>query len=211
MSHQFGRKKQVCSPISSFVFQTLLKPPLSSSRLYGIRCENKYYQLEEMEDKDNSTTELFLTAEGNVEFGETDGPLWSDAEGRWHVEPGTDDFTMTIIRRFNTGASNTDMGEFSYEIGRSYVGVMTKVGDSVGITGVMHSLPDEFGSAEQEVGYFNMIDGTYGLLSNSLLRHVVFHWFCMEPGNLSSIVLVIYIRNRYPRGSETRCPHGCTE
>ena len=32
--------------------------------------------------------------------------------------------------------------------------------ESVGITGVMHSQGDEFGTSEQEVGYFNMIDGT---------------------------------------------------
>ena len=131
-----------------------------SSSLYGIRCENKYYQLEEMEDKENSTTELFLTAEGTVEFGETDGPLWSSAEGRWHVEPGTDDFTMTIIRKFNAGDSHTDMGEFSYDIGRTYTGVMTKVGESVGITGVMYAQTDLYEASDKEVGYFNMIDGT---------------------------------------------------
>lgn len=140
-----------------------------------------------MEDKENSTTELFLSDNGLIEFGETDGPLWSEAEGRWHVEPGTDDFSMIIFRRFNTGSSSTDMGEFSYEIGRTYTGTMTKVGECVGITGVMHTQADEFGTPDQEVvrdnkkvwsiylacftwaltslfafqGYFNMIDGTW--------------------------------------------------
>ena len=104
-----------------------------------------------MEDRENSTTELFLTDNGLIEFGETDGPLWSEAEGRWHVEPGTDDFSMIIFRKFNTGSSNTDMGEFSYEIGRTYTGTMTKVGESVGITGVMHTQADEFGTPDQEV------------------------------------------------------------
>ena len=114
-----------------------------------------------MEDKENSTTELFLTAEGTVEFGETDGPLWSAAEGRWHVEPGTDDFSMVIFRKFNTGSSRTDMGEFSYEIGRTFTGTMTKVGESVGITGVMHTQADEYGTPDKEIGYFNMIDGAF--------------------------------------------------
>ena len=34
--------------------------------LYRIRCENKYYQLEELEDADNCTTELFLKSNGVV-------------------------------------------------------------------------------------------------------------------------------------------------
>jgi hypothetical protein len=34
----------------------------------------EYYQLEEMEDKDTCTTELFLRADGGIEFGDTDGP-----------------------------------------------------------------------------------------------------------------------------------------
>eukprot|EP00977_Amphora_coffeiformis_P008513 scaffold1924_cov218-Amphora_coffeaeformis.AAC.5 len=131
------------------------------SPLYGIRCENKYYQLEEMEDSDNCTTELFLTADGLVEFGETDGPMWDEVAGNWHVKPGTDDFTMVIFRRFGTGRSGTDMGEFAYEIGRVYKGEMTKVGDSVAITGVMHSQPDEFSQEDRQIGYFNMIDGRY--------------------------------------------------
>ena len=69
---------------------------------------------------------------------------------------------MTIVRSFATGRSATDMGEFSYAIGRTYKGVMTKVGDAVGITGVMHPLDADTGVAdlEQDVGYFNMIDGT---------------------------------------------------
>lgn len=34
----------------------------------------EYYQLEEMEDKDTCTTELFLRADGGIDFGDTDGP-----------------------------------------------------------------------------------------------------------------------------------------
>jgi hypothetical protein len=49
--------------------------------LYRIRCENKYYQLEEMEDRENCTTELFLKEDGQVLIGETDGPLWTEAVG----------------------------------------------------------------------------------------------------------------------------------
>ena len=54
-----------------------------STVLYRIRCENKYYQLEEMEDRENCTTELFLKEDGQVLIGETDGPLWTEAIGKF--------------------------------------------------------------------------------------------------------------------------------
>jgi hypothetical protein len=63
-------------------------PPSSVRRrktvLYRIRCENKYYQLEEMEDRETCTTELFLKEDGQILIGETDGPLWTEAVGKLH-------------------------------------------------------------------------------------------------------------------------------
>ena len=44
-------------------------------------------------------------------------------------------------------------------VARTYTGEMTKVGESVAITGVMH-IEDLFSESNKEVGYFNMIDGT---------------------------------------------------
>ena len=132
-----------------FLFFTAQNPNVI---LYGIRCENKYYQLEEMEDKETCTTELFLLEDGGVEFGETDGPLPKECLGSWQVFPGTDNFKMDIVRKFSTGTSGRDMGEFDYEIVRSFVGEMTEVGSSVGISGVMVS------GDNQEVGFFSMID-----------------------------------------------------
>lgn len=55
--------------------------------LNGIRCENKYYQLEELEDKESCTTELFLTANGQVEFGETDVSRVCDARFPFIISP----------------------------------------------------------------------------------------------------------------------------
>lgn len=52
----------------------------------------EFYQLEEMEDKDTCTTELFLRDDGVVDFGDTDGPRWLAAAGTWSVPPGTDDY-----------------------------------------------------------------------------------------------------------------------
>lgn len=139
----------------SLSFFLLLLFQTSSVAMYGIRCENKYYQLEEMEDKESCTTELFLLEDGGVEFGETDGPLWTSAVGGWKIFPGTDNFQMDIVRKFSTGTSGRDMGEFDYEIVRSFVGEMTEVGESVGIAGVMNSADN------QEVGFFSMIDVSF--------------------------------------------------
>ncbi|CAB9499871.1 expressed unknown protein [Seminavis robusta] len=148
------------SGVSGFAVNPKLQARSSkSTKLFGIRCENKYYQLEELEDKDNCTTELFLTEDGQVEVGKTDGPVWTGAIGRWAVIPGSNNFKMGITRRYSGGQGNTDMGEFSYELHRTFTGEMTSVGDSVGITGVMTS-HDAYGNDSIEVGFFNMIDGT---------------------------------------------------
>ena len=114
---------------------------LSASRLYGIRCENKYYQCEEMEDKETSTTELFLKEDGTVLLGKTDGPVWDEASGNWQVKPGTDEFTMTVAKKFGAGSKGRDMGEFTFTVMRTFEGEMTHVGESVAITGVMKDGP----------------------------------------------------------------------
>jgi hypothetical protein len=44
---------------------------------------NKYYQLEEMEDKDRCITEIFLALDKTIMVGETDGLLPVRAEGTW--------------------------------------------------------------------------------------------------------------------------------
>jgi hypothetical protein len=127
--------------------------------LFRIRCENKYYQLEEMEDRENCTTELFLKEDGTVLIGDTDGPLWTSAVGEWVIAPGSNDFVMTITKSFQAGQDNSDMGEFEYELERTFQGEMTEVGESVAITGVM-LCDDPITGKGQEVGFFNMIDGT---------------------------------------------------
>lgn len=144
-----------------------LQPPLhhrhrvlgGKTVLFRIRCENKYYQLEEMEDRENCTTELFLKEDGTILLGDTDGPLWSTAVGEWAITPGTNDFVMTIAKKFGAGQDNSDMGEFEYELERTFQGEMIEVGECVAVTGVM-VCEDPISGKEQEVGFFNMIDGT---------------------------------------------------
>ena len=112
-----------------------------------------------MEDSDSCTTELFLREDRVVEFGQTDGPQWTAAAGTWQVEPNTDNFTMMISRRFEGGVENSDMGEFGFDVDRTFSGEMTMVGASVAITGIARCKA-AFSEEYQEVGYFNMIDAT---------------------------------------------------
>lgn len=128
-----------------------------SSSLYGIRCENKFYQLEEKEDGETSRTEVYLMADRQVDFGKTDGPVPDYVEGTWRVEPGTDDFTMQIRRVFGTGKKGSDMGEFSFEIIRELRGDMAMVGESVAITGVIINKDDLLGDKGKQKNVYWLV------------------------------------------------------
>lgn len=117
----------------------------STTVVFGIRCENKSYQLEEREDRECSTTELFLREDRVIEFGDTDGPVPLEVDGTWQIEEGTDNYSMKIRRKFRTGSDGRDMGEFEFETVREYKGEMTMVGESVAITGVMLTKDDILG------------------------------------------------------------------
>jgi len=138
-----------------------------TTRLFEVRCEEKYFQLEELEDKDTCTTELLLKTDRTVEFGPTDGPLFTAAVGSWQVVPGTNDFTMSITRSFATGSSGREMGEFSYDLERRFGGEITMVGASAAITGMVFHKAGEL-SQEIESGYFNMIDATVERLGHDI-------------------------------------------
>jgi len=133
------------------------KKPLTI--MYRIRCENKYYQLEELEDADNCTTELFLKEDGTVDIGETDGPLFTKSVGSWEIKENS--FAMTITKTFKTGNERNDMGEFEFQVERVFEGEMTVVGGTeVAVNGKIFAediITDKF---DKEVGFFNMIDGT---------------------------------------------------
>jgi hypothetical protein len=133
-----------------------------NTQLWEIRCEDKYYQLEELEDADHCTTELFLQADGVVSVGQTDGPAYLSAIGTWEVQPNTDDFRMVITRAYKAGSKGRDMGEFDYQIPRTFLGEITAVGESVAVNGVIHAEANvDFGAdSESAPGYFNMIDAT---------------------------------------------------
>jgi hypothetical protein len=68
-----------------------------------------------MEDKDTCTTELFLRADGVIEFGDTDGPKPVAVKGHWYLPNETNEYYMTIQRTFSAGKSGTDVGDFHFD------------------------------------------------------------------------------------------------
>jgi len=101
--------------------------------------ESRFFQLEEMEDKDSCTTEIFLSTDGTVSVGETNGPLPLQAFGTWQ-QGGDDSFKMVITRKFGTGlkeSKSSDVGEFYFEVVRTFCGVMANVGTTLAISGSM--------------------------------------------------------------------------
>lgn len=120
----------------------------------------KYFQLEELEDKDSCTTELFLNYDRSVRVGETDGPKYDNATGKWDQLP---DGSLRIIlkRKYTAGKDKeekTDIGEFQYEVERTFIGEITEVGGVAAVSGSMHDVDETLG--DRNVGYFNLIDTT---------------------------------------------------
>lgn len=70
----------------------MIRHHLQLTQVYTFVLSKEYYQLEEMEDRDTCTTELFLRADGVIEFGDTDGPKYLAAAGTWSVPQGTNDY-----------------------------------------------------------------------------------------------------------------------
>jgi hypothetical protein len=122
---------------------------------------DKYYNIEEFEDKDSCLTEIFLNPDGSVQAGITDGPVYSDFTGEWSVNE-KDDFKMTLVRKYDTGTKNkknpTGMGEFTFAVERIFTGTMSHVGANLSFEGVVHAMDEKLG--DYKVGFFEMIDTT---------------------------------------------------
>ena len=97
---------------------------------------SRYYNLEEKEDRDTSTTEIFLLKDGTVSLGETDAPLTVKAVGTW--SQNGEQFEMNIKRTFGAGQDHTDVGEFQFVVERNFVGVLEKVGAVLSVGGSMY-------------------------------------------------------------------------
>lgn len=69
---------------------------------------SKEYQLEELEDREECETELWLNDDGSVTMGYTNGPLVKSYKGDWHViETASEDdkpFRMRLTRTYEASS-----------------------------------------------------------------------------------------------------------
>ena len=63
---------------------------------------SKEFQLEELEDKEECQTEVWLNDDGSITLGTSNGPLVTDYVGDWHMLETTGDFRMRLTRRFES-------------------------------------------------------------------------------------------------------------
>jgi hypothetical protein len=144
------------------------RQPLSSTVLFERTAElsiaGKYFQIEEMEDRDSCTTEVKLNVDHTVELLQTNGPLFKSGEGSWGQDGGGG-FSMSLRRTFEAGQKNqradsTALGQFEYTTERRFTGQMSKIGDKIGVEGSIHDIG--LNGEERVVGFFEMIDTTVG-------------------------------------------------
>ena len=82
----------------------------SISNLFASRADltTKEFQLEELEDREECETELWLNDDGTVTLGETNGPLVQRYQGDWHVlETASENdkpFRMRLTRTYEASS-----------------------------------------------------------------------------------------------------------
>ena len=143
----------------------------TSSQLFSTMpfVGDRYFQLEELEDKETCITEVYLDGPNQtVAVGKTDGPPPKVGSGEWIQkaqtnEDGDDilDFAMTLRRTFPAGTPGTDMGEFAFEVVRYFHGQVSLIGETVTITGtILADNEKNGGQTQDEVGFFNLVETT---------------------------------------------------
>jgi hypothetical protein len=93
----------------------------------------KHFQLEELEDAETCTTDIYLNSDNTITVGTTNGPLFVSGKGTWSTSSsdGKALFEMIMTRRYQTGNEGkhkTDIGEFEYDVERTFRGELTLVG-----------------------------------------------------------------------------------
>lgn len=137
---------------------------------YG-RLNNRWFQLEEMEDQDSCTTEVRLNEDLSVEVADTNGPLFTAAEGSWFLSEDDGSFTMTLKRTYEAGQPNTSdataVGPFSFSLYRTFNGGVGMVGDRASVEG---KITDEQ-TSDKELGvrFFFLSSRVLLLLSPGIL------------------------------------------
>ena len=95
--------------------------------------------LQELEDDEETRTQLFFHADGTVTHGATDGPPPAGFFGLWQC--GEDNFQMTLSRAFSTPTKMLDSrlmkgqmtDDITYSVVRVYLGSVTHRDSGVGV------------------------------------------------------------------------------
>ena len=113
---------------------------------------NKHFQLEELEDAETCTTDIFLNTDNTITVGQTNGPLFLSGSGTWSTSMKENDktfFEMVLRRRYQTGKEErqtTDIGEFEYNVDRTFRGELTVVGGTaLAVNGEILDVDETFG------------------------------------------------------------------
>ncbi|EED93823.1 predicted protein [Thalassiosira pseudonana CCMP1335] len=144
-------------------FATPSSSSTSSTSLSKADLEGKEFQLEELEDKEESETELWLNSDGSVTLGQSNGPRVASCKGDWHlIETATQEdkpFRMRLVRTYEYGthSGSNQVGEISYDVKREFWGNIEMVGDSISVSGTMHGLDDR-DQIDCDLGFFTIID-----------------------------------------------------
>jgi len=122
---------------------------------------SKFFDLKEMEDKENACTDIYLSPDTTVLVGETNGPIPKDAKGTWIVSEDGTSFTMKILRTYDSGKDVVDDSisscDFTFHVERTFTGEVSKTeGGTLKIEGSMHNIDSSLG--DMEVGFFTMVD-----------------------------------------------------
>mmetsp|Transcript_9885 Transcript_9885/g.20519 ORF Transcript_9885/g.20519 Transcript_9885/m.20519 type:complete len:227 (+) Transcript_9885:31-711(+) len=151
----------------------------TSLNLFQTKAYGRHYQLEELEDAESASTDIILNEDYTITLGRTDGPFYVEASGTWSESfedkrseggVGRRLFSMSLRRKYisgNKGKDTMDVGEFEYEVERSYMGEITLVGGTLlAMNGEIYDVDEIFG--ERKVGFFNMIDTTEARKNDSV-------------------------------------------
>lgn len=94
--------------------------------------------LQELEDKEETRTQLFLKPDGTISHGETDGPPPAGFCGVWQC--GSENFQMTLSRAYSTASHVLEAGQrgqmkddITYKVVRTFVGSVTHRDSGVGM------------------------------------------------------------------------------
>ncbi|CAN8065904.1 unnamed protein product [Agarophyton chilense] len=144
----FGRAPSSRASTSYNVGRKTVRCTLSVDRIV-----NKPYQLEEDEDAVSTTSAVFLSSDGTLSIGKTDGPTPEKVDATWKYSDSDGELLVEIERFYEEG--NT-----KFSVKRILRGHLDDSGkylvDLPVFSGGMYQHPADF-SSNSEIGWFNMI------------------------------------------------------